>query len=496
MTVPVQSQKIAVHNPATGKLIKTVQTASDQDLERILAQANIGHKEWAKSSLKERAKILKSVRKALVARSEEIILSLMEETGKPRFDATLETMTALEHLRFVTKKGPRALKPQRRSISFLKTKRGSVHLYPYGVVGVISPWNYPAVLSTTPVAHALIAGNSVILKPSELTPLTDLILREIFIEGGIPEDVFQVAVGDGKVGAYLVESTDTDMICFTGSVTVGKWIARHCAGMLKPVILELGGKDPMIVLEDANLERAANAAVWGGNVHCGQVCMSVERIYVVETVADRFLELLREKLPKLRYSEDKEKSDIGPLIDIRQQRIVSHHLKEAVEKKAKITVGGKSHKEIGGYFFEPTLIEDVSHEMEVMRDETFGPVIAVMRVRDEEEAVRLANDSPFGLSGSVFTRNKRRGRRIAGQLRSGSVCINDVQTNYVIPEIPFGGVGKSGMGRVHGLEGLRSFSYIQSVCEDRFGLKREMWWFPVSEVTKRLFRWLIKKRYG
>jgi succinate-semialdehyde dehydrogenase/glutarate-semialdehyde dehydrogenase len=304
-------------------------------------------------------------------------------------------------------------------------------------VGVISPWNYPLILTAAPVVEALMAGNAVILKPSEFTPLTGQRMVELFHDGGIPEDILQVVQGFGDLGAAIVDSPKTDMICFTGSVAVGRKIAVACAEKLKPVVLELGGKDPMIILEDANLERAANAAVWGGFSNCGQTCISAERIYVVENIADQFIERVKQKTELLSAGPDKITNDIGALVNAHQQEKVMAHIKEAVASGAGVISGGDDLSSMGGYFIKPTVLEVFNDNSDIMSKETFGPEISIMRVKDENEAIEKANDTGYGLSASVFTKKKKRGQRIARQIRAGSVCVNDIMTNYISADPTF-----------------------------------------------------------
>jgi succinate-semialdehyde dehydrogenase/glutarate-semialdehyde dehydrogenase len=363
-------------------------------------------------------------------------------------------------------------------------------------VGVVSPWNYPLILTAAPVVEALMAGNAVILKPSEFTPLTGQCMVELFHDGGIPEDILQVVQGFGDLGAAIVDSPKTDMICFTGSVEIGRKIAVACAEKLKPVVLELGGKDPMIILEDANLERAANAAVWGGFSNCGQTCISAERIYVVENIADQFIERVKQKTELLSAGPDKITNDIGALVNARQQEKVLAHIKEAVASGAGVISGGDDLSSMGGYFIKPTVLEVFNDNSDIMSKETFGPEISIMRVKDENEAIEKANNTGYGLSASVFTKKKKRGQRIARQIRAGSVCVNDIMTNYISADLPFGGVGISGIGRVHGPEGLKSFSQTQAVLVDRFGFKKEPWWYPISTGTKKLFHTVTRWFYG
>ena len=483
-------------NPATKKTIGSVQASPINQLPPVFERAKKATASWSNMRLTQRSQIFRLVRKKLVAHMDELSELIASETGKTNWEGFLEVFTTVEHLRHISRSGPEYLRTEHRSSGIFLHKKCYVNYIPHGVVGIISPWNYPLILTATPVVEALMAGNTVVLKPSELTPLTGKRMGELFHEAGVPEDALQVVHGFGDVGAAIVDSTHTDMICFTGSVEVGRKIAIACAEKLKPIVLELGGKDPMVVLEDANLERAAGAAVWGGFSNCGQTCISAERIYVVESVADKFIGLVKTKTEELNVGPDKTNSDVGALVSKQQQEVVMAHIKEAVNGGADILSGGEDLSAVGGYFIKPAVLEVYDESSNIMTRETFGPEICIMRVKDAEDAIKKANASSYGLSASVFTKDKKRGQKIAKKIQAGSVCVNDVMTNYITADLPFGGVGISGIGRVHGPEGLRSFCQTQAVLVNRFGLKREPWWYPISKRTKKLFKTVTKIIYG
>jgi succinate-semialdehyde dehydrogenase/glutarate-semialdehyde dehydrogenase len=360
------------------------------------------------------------------------------------------------------------------------------------VVGIITPWNFPFMLAFNPTVQALVAGNAVVLKPSEVTPFSGLLVREVLRSARIPDDLFQVVLGDGTTGAALVEA-GVQKICFTGSVRTGRRVGEACGRNLVPFTLELGGKDPMIVCADADLERAANGAVYGAFSNSGQVCVSTERVYVVDSVADEFTQKVVEKTAALRQGDGGE-FEIGPMIWPAQLEIVERHVEEAKARGAKVLTGGRRNPSFSGLFYEPTVLVDVDHEMAVMREETFGPVLPIMRVRDEEEALRLANDTRYGLNANVGTRDRRKGERLARAVQSGSAVINDCMLTYGATESPFGGVKESGIGQVNGETGLRSFCHAQSIIVDRFGAKSEFLWYPYSAKKlawlRRAMRWV------
>jgi len=309
--------------------------------------------------------------------------------------------------------------------------------------------------------------------------------------------VFLVVTGDGRTGQAVVESARTNMICFTGSTATGRKIADMCGRLLKPVILELGGKDPMIVLDDAPLERAANAALWGGMSTSGQTCISVERVLVHEKIKDKFIQLVTEKAKTIKQGLQSERPSVGSMAFEKQVGIVLDHIEDAKKNGAKILTGGKRNASLpNGLFIEPTVIVVNDSNLKVWQEETFGPVIAIRSFATEAEAVSIANNSPYGLNGSVWSKDKRRARRLVRNIRSGCMCINDVISNYILSDLPFGGQKESGIGRVYGKEGLRAFTDMQSVMEDRFVLSKELWWFPYSEKMENLFRRVTRILFG
>lgn len=483
-------------NPATGQVMATLPVPSEAEVEAKIDAVAGSLEFWQSLSFRERARYITRARKHLVFRMDEVMETVRNETGKSDFDGIVEIVATGEIMRFVARRGPSILSSEKRRIGLLKTKRGYIRYEPYGVVGIISPWNYPLILVAGPVSQALMAGNGVILKPSEFTSLTALKFKEILDESGFPKDLVQVAIGAGETGKTVVNSSRVKLVCFTGSVEVGRRIAVACAEQLKPVILELGGKDPLIVLEDANLERAARAAVWGGLHNAGQTCISVERVYVEESVAEQFIERVVALAKSVRWKHDESNPDVGCMMNERQLNAVMAQLTDARQKGARILVGNEHASGSDGLYLKPSVVVDIDETMEIMNQETFGPIIAISKVIDEDEALQKANSLEFGLNASIFTSDIRRGRSLAHGIQAGNVCINDVLSNYLCPELPFGGVGASGMGRLQGAEGLKNFARTKAICEDRFGLKKELWWFPVSSVVKKGFRAIARLRYG
>jgi acyl-CoA reductase-like NAD-dependent aldehyde dehydrogenase len=337
---------------------------------------------------------------------------------------------------------------------------------------------------------ALMAGNAVVVKPSELTPLSALLGAEAILKAGFPNYLFQVVIGRGETAEALIDHVD--MVSFTGSVATGKKVMRRAAERLIPVSLELGGKDPMIVLRDADLERAAGACVWGALMNAGQACTSIERVYVEAPVYDDFVARVCAKTRAIRQGPSEEVVDVGCMTSETQLDKVAAQVNEAVRRGAKVLVGGRRNPDYSGPYYEPTVLVDVNQDMGVMKDETFGPVIPIMKVRDAAEALRRANDSPYGLGASIFCRDPRSAATLAEQIESGSVCVNDTLVNFIIPDTAMGGVKESGFGYRHGVEGIRKYCRQKSIVTDRFGLKQEFPWYPASEKKARQVRHLLR----
>jgi acyl-CoA reductase-like NAD-dependent aldehyde dehydrogenase len=485
-------------DPATGEIIATVPDLGPEEIAEMVARARAAQPAWEALGFEGRGKVLKRAQKWLLDNSDRVIATIISETGKTVEDAQLaEIAYGTAAFGFWAKMAPEYLADQRvRSSSlFVKGRRMVVRYQPLGVIGVIGPWNYPLSNSFGDAIPALAAGNAVILKPSEVTPLTSLLLAEGMRECGLPEDVLQIATGRGDTGAALIDHVD--YVMFTGSTATGKKIMERAAQTLTPVSLELGGKDPMIVLEDANLERAANMAVWASMQNSGQTCLSVERVYVQESVYDEFVAKVTDKARAIRQgiSNGPGTVEVGSMTFPKQVEIVSAHVKDAVEKGAKVVVGGKEGAG-SGHFYEPTVLLDVNHDMECMREETFGPTLPIMKVKDAEEAIRLANDSPYGLAASVFTKDIEKGEAIARRLESGIASVNDALLHYAALELPMGGWKDSGLGRRHGADGIRKYCAQQSLFIARFPLTRELHNFPYTSRMTRLMGRLVRLYYG
>jgi len=472
-------------NPATGRILRELPCADEAEVHAAVASACAAQPQWAALSLRNRIGIIREFQRRLYRKKSEIGDAITREAGKPRAESlTTEVLVVLDSARFLVDNAFRLLRdePVPHGNLATKLKRGRLLREPHGVIGIISPWNYPFSIPATESLAALVAGNAVVLKPSELTPLVALELAALLHEAGVPKDIFQVIIGDGATGAALIHSP-IDKLVFTGSVATGKRIAAAAAERLLPVVLELGGKDPMLVLDDADVEVASSAAVWGAFVNAGQTCLSVERCYVHRSLYEKFVTACTEKTKKLLVShgEDRE-TDVGPLIRERQLKAVEEHVEDARARGARILAGGSRYPEVGKNFYHPTVLADVTHAMRIMREETFGPVLPVMPFDTDDEAIALANDSDYGLAASIWTRDARRGERLARRIRAGTVMINDTISCFGISEAPHGGVKSSGLGRTHGRFGLEEMVRLKYVDVDLAPGMKKVWWYNYGEI--------------
>ncbi len=477
--------------PKTGEVVKEYREATGEEIKKAYESAKEAYPRWARSSFQERTDKLQSLRKVILEDRGRIVDVLTKDTGKVDMEALMtDVLATLEFTKHYETNTEKVLsKEKRKTPSFMRKNESYVEYEPMGVVSIISPWNFPLQLSMVPAVTALMAGNAVLLKPSEVTPMVGELIKKIFDRSDIDSDLIHVFQGGEKVGKKLV-NIGPDKIFFTGSIPVGKKIMKNGAEHLTHVSLELGGKDPMIVLDDANLERAVKGAVFGSFSNVGQACMSIERVYVQENIYDEFIEDAVEGTKKLEVGPSSD-ADIGPMTKAEQVDIVEEQVEDAREKGAKVLVGGKRD----GFYYYPTVLTDVDHDMKIMKEETFGPVMPVMPFKDMEEAIDLANDTKYGLNSSVWSDNVKKAQQVVSRLDTGNAYINGTLKNIGNPYLPFGGVKKSGMGRYHGPEGLKTFSQTKSVMINK-NKKDEFNWFPYSRDLNQTVEKVIDTFYG
>jgi len=477
-----------VVNPATGAAFARASLLDAEQAGSAIAAARAAGPAWRALSFRERGRLLLAAREVVRRRADEIARLIEQEQGKPAVEAHLvEVFPALEALKHLALDAEDLLaeQPAEPQVLLFAHKDSRVRYEPFGVVLAITPWNYPFAISLSGVATALAAGNTVVLKPAPATTLVGFRIGEIFREAGLPDGAVNVVAVDDALAPGLVEDPRVDKIVFTGSPATGRRVMVSAAKNLTPVVLELGGKDPAVVCRDADLERAARGIVWGAFVNAGQTCASVERVYVEAEVAGAFLDRVVELTRSLRVGDPaKGEVELGALTLERQRRIVEEHVADAEAKGARVLTGGRPLPG-PGWFYPPTVLAGVDHTMRVMREETFGPVLPVMAVASLDEAIRLANDSDYGLTASGWTRDPATAGRLERELQAGVVTINDCVYTFGEPSAPWGGFKKSGLGRAHGLAGLREMAQVKYVARDA-GSTPMLWWFPYGEELRRL----------
>ncbi len=486
-------------NPVTKAVLGEVPVATPEDIQAVMQRVRAAQPAWASRPLTERIDLLRSFQKSLYRHHEAMVQMLADEAGKVLHEARIEMIDAFGVTEYYVKVTKKALKPQPRHVMLLPYRRQKVVRKPYGVVLVIAPWNFPLLLSLTPIIAALVAGNTVVYKPSEYGTQTGELIKKALYDAGFPEDVFQIVHGYGDVGAALIDA-HPDKICFTGSETTGRKIAAKAGEHLIPVIMELGGKDAAIVLEDADIERTARGLVWAGVFNAGQMCVSIERVYVMRPVADQLIERMKYHMEKsvCPGPNSDPHSTYGAIITEAQAKIIQRQVEDARAKGATVMTFSEPHGDNSERFYAPTLITNVKPDMEVMQRETFGPVIPVIPVDSEEEAIRLHNDSEYGLTGSVWTEDAERGKRIMEKLNVGVVSINDHVVSMSTPEMPWGGVKASGYGRTRGIEGLHEMTYTQTFSTERFRLpfKFDLFWLPYTPFKRAFLRRFFHLWFG
>jgi acyl-CoA reductase-like NAD-dependent aldehyde dehydrogenase len=496
LPVELERADLVSYDPATGEEVGRAPLTMPEEVAHAVIHAREAQAEWASLAFRDRAKIVMKAREIVLKELEQIALLISRETGKPIAEAVaMELTPTLDLMQYFARRTESLLMPERIPLGqYGLMGRLSYTMYkPLGVVGIISPWNFPWATPLDEVVMALMAGNAVVLKPSELTPLTGLKIKEVFARAGLADGLLEVVIGDGSVGAAVV-GAGVDKIMFTGSVATGKRVAEAAARYLIPVVLELGGKDPMVVLEDADIRNSARAAVWGAFANSGQACASVERCYVHESIAPQFIEEVVAETKRLHQgigvSRD---ADIGSMTSEDQLEKVESHVRGAKIKGATVLIGGQRRRDLKGPFFEPTVLTNVNHEMDVMCEETFGPVLPIMTFQNDDEAVSLANDSHYGLTASVWTKNIARGERLAESIEAGTVMVNEVLYTHGIAQTPWGGVKESGFGRTHGSAGLFELVSPRHIHVNRWPLIPDLWWFNYTPLAGRLFRGFARR---
>ena len=481
----IATRKLVSSNPATGEVLRELDCATDAEVQVAVGRARTAQPAWAALGVRKRVAILREFQRVLQEKKSEAARLITREAGKPYAEALLmEVLVVLDAARFLIENAASFLRdePVPHGSVAMKAKTGRLLREPHGVIGIVSPWNYPFSIPAVEALAALVAGNAVVLKPSEFTSLVARGLEAFLHTAGVPEAVFQVVVGDGATGAALLNS-EIDKLVFTGSVATGKRIAQAAAARLLPVVLELGGKDPMLVLEDADLDVASSAAAWGAFANAGQTCLSVERCYVHRSLYGKFLESCVEKTRRLRVGDGLDpQTEVGPMVHERQLRIVEAQVEEAKLDGARVLAGGTRLPELGKNFYAPTVLADGTQAMRVMQEETFGPVLPVAPFDTDEQAIRLANDSVFGLAASVWTRDPERGEEMARRIVAGTVMVNDTISCFGISEAPHGGVKASGIGRVHGRPGLDEMVRVKYLDVDRLPGMKKVWWYGYGEA--------------
>jgi succinate-semialdehyde dehydrogenase/glutarate-semialdehyde dehydrogenase len=498
--VPGTATELESRSPATGEALGSVPTTPPEQVQQVVDQVAKVQPFWAQLTLADRARYLERAAQVVIDEGDAIRDLIVREQGKPRNEAfSMEVLPTIDALTWIARQGQEILADEKIPMTqvFLKTKSSAFTYEPVGVIGVISPWNYPWSIPFGEVALALMAGNGVVLKPSSLTPLIGERIAHVFERAGVPEGLVRVVHGPGT-GSALV-SSPVARVFFTGSVEVGRQVGEECARRLKGSVLELGGKDAMVVLADANIDHAVAGALWGGFANAGQTCSGIERVYVLREVAERFVEGVVAGAERLRLGDPMSwETEIGPMVSAEQFGVVRELVDDAVSAGASLLCGGPADSPPGfeaGSFYAPAVLTEVTHQMRIMREEIFGPVLPIVVVDSEDEAVAMANDSQFGLGASIWTTDRRRGERMAQEIQAGMVWINDHMFSHGACQCSWGGVKESGLGRTHSKFGLYECVNIKlRVWEP--STVRDPWWHPYDETLGRALRQAATILYG
>jgi acyl-CoA reductase-like NAD-dependent aldehyde dehydrogenase len=494
------AEKLVSENPATLEAVGEVSLASQVLCDRAIREAKEAFPGWRWLDPRKKRDILKRAESILARRAVEAARLIAMEKGSPYPESlAVEVFGALQSLNYYAENQGRLLRPKRAGhhTPLFFNKSGSFHFHPLGPTLIITPWNFPFLIPFSDILSALVSGNTVVLRPSTTTPLTALLIGEVFIEAGLPPGVLNVVPCRVAQAEAMIVHSAVQTVMFTGSAGIGKRIMELCCRNLTNVTLELGGKDPMIVLKDADLERAARGAVWASFMNCGQSCGAIERVYVAREAADAFTARVIELAGKVKVGNPFDPAvDMGPMATAGQLKIVEEHIADARGKGARIPVGGKRVAGLPGHFIEPTVLTGVDHTMRVMTEETFGPTLPIMIFDHPDEAVALANDSVYGLTASVWTRDRKQAAWFAERLEAGSVTVNDHMYSFVEPRAIWGGIKQTGMGRCHGPFGLHELINIKYVGMDFFRKKSQTWWFPYDRSLEGVMEKAITVFHG
>jgi acyl-CoA reductase-like NAD-dependent aldehyde dehydrogenase len=486
-------------DPATGETLGHFEKTPPSLLPEIVARARAAQAKWSQTPTANRAAQLKILREQILSSRNTLADAIVQESGKPRAEALFaDIFVALDTAQYFAANAERMLQPESVPHHNLaaKAKTGTLTYEPRGVIGIISSWNYPLAIPVSQIIPAIVAGNAVVCKTSDFTPRCGALIETLFASAGFPKNLVTVVQGGGEVGQALIEAA-CDKILFTGSVETGRRVAEACAKLLIPTVLELGGKDAMIVLADANLDIAASGAVWASYTNCGQVCLSVERIFVEQSITESFAARCVEKTKRLSLGPGSDSAtDVGPLIRPQHVQRMQALIEDAVQRGAKVLCGGQPRPDLGANFFAPTVIADVDSSARLFQEETFGPILAIQTVANSEEAILRANDSPFALSASIWTSNAQRGKSIASQLHAGAVMINDAISYFAIAEAPHGGRNQSGWGRTHGKPGLLEMVQTKYIDIDRLPSREKPWWFRYGANLGQAADAFLQFQYG
>ncbi len=486
-------------NPATLENLGEVEVFSKSQVEETVRKARKAFEMWSQTTIRERIECIVKAKNYLIENSHIFAEFITKENGKPLIEAIsadiLPVMDLMDH--YI--KNSHEI-PQKENISLgkwsLLNKSSYIEYVPLGIIAIISPWNFPFSIPMGQIVTAIITGNTVVLKPSEHTPLIALQMEKIFKHAGLPEGVFNVITGFGETGSNLV-SSKVNKIIFTGSVATGKKIMAQASENLTPLVLELGGKDPMLVLKDAPLSYTTSGAVWGAFTNSGQVCASIERVYVHEDIADEFIYEVVRKTKQLKqgFGIDKD-NEIGPMISLDQMNIVIDHVESAKSQGAKILTGGERVADLKGYFYKPTVLTNVDHSFKIVKEETFGPIMPIMTYKNEEEMIKTANDCKYGLSASIWTSDIEKAQRIASIIEAGTVTINDCLSSFALCQTPWGGGKESGIGRTHGKLGMMEFLEPRHIHTDKATNRKKFWWYSYDSNRFTMMNESLKLLFG